>query len=130
MQAPIALVVDDEALIAHLIESVLVDAGFDVRVAHTADDAVALIDESDADLAALVTDVRLGSGSGWAVATHARERQPLIAVVYVTGDSAEAWPAHGVPQSVLIQKPFVGAQIVTAVTGLMNAPTTPASGPG
>lgn len=75
----------------------------------------------------MITDVNLGGIlTGWDVARNARERFPSLPVVYVTGDSSHEWAAHGVPNSVLISKPFVAAQIVSAVAGLLNAqPTTP-----
>lgn len=127
MLSPVALVVDDEPLIAQLVETSLLEAGFEVVVVHNVDEAKAKIDDLGAGLSTLVTDVRLGAGSGWVVAVHARERNPNLPIVYMTGDSAEAWKVHGVPDSVLIEKPFVGAQVVTAVTTLMNAGSHAAS---
>jgi hypothetical protein len=38
----------------------------------------------------------------------------------MSGDSAFEWHAQGVPGSVMIQKPFVMAQIVTALSQLLN----------
>ena len=38
----------------------------------------------------------------------------------MTGDSAADWTAFGVPKSVLVQKPFVAAQVLSAVMTLMN----------
>jgi hypothetical protein len=38
----------------------------------------------------------------------------------MTGDSAYLWSAHGVPNSVLLQKPFVDAQLITALANLLN----------
>jgi hypothetical protein len=42
-------------------------------------------------------------------------------VVYITGDSAHEWTVHGVPNSVLVTKPFAAAQVVTAVSQLLTA---------
>ena len=56
----------------------------------------------------------------WDVARRAREKIPTLPVVYVTGDSAHEWAAQGVPNSVMISKPFVAAQIVNAVSTLLN----------
>ena len=56
------------------------------------------------------------------VARHARESVPTMPVVYVSGDSAGDWAVQGVPNSVMIPKPYAFAQIVTAVSTLMNAP--------
>lgn len=38
----------------------------------------------------------------------------------MTGAGANDWPSHGVPKSVLLNKPFAPAQIVTAVAQLLN----------
>jgi two-component system, cell cycle response regulator CpdR len=39
----------------------------------------------------------------------------------MTGAAAEEWGSHGVPNSVLLQKPFAPAQLVTTVSNLLNA---------
>ncbi len=123
--APTVLLVEDEDLLQPVFETFLVDAGFDVVVAADGSEAVERIERADRPLAALVTDIRLGAGkTGWEVATRARELQPTVPVVYMTGDSAADWSAHCVPESVLIQKPFVAVQLVTAVSQLMNQSAT------
>jgi hypothetical protein len=62
--------------------------------------------------AALVTDVRLTDDlTGWDVARHARELSPAMPVVYLTGDSGVDWASQGVPNSILITKPFALAQV-------------------
>ena len=38
----------------------------------------------------------------------------------MTGAGAEQWPSHGVLNSVLLSKPFAPAQVVTAVSQLLN----------
>jgi DNA-binding response OmpR family regulator len=75
---------------------------------------------------AIVTDVDLGTKvSGWDVAHRARELYPNIHIVYMTGGSADDWSANGVPNSILIAKPFAPAQIVTAVSHLLNSGAVP-----
>jgi len=114
------LLVDDEALVRMTIEGALEDAGFDVRPAASGREAMALLDAEIDSFSAVVTDVNLGDVSGWEVARHARELRASMPVVYVTGDSAGDWASQGVPKSVLVEKPFAPAQIVTAVAGLLN----------
>ena len=122
MDSPIVLIVDDEPLIAAIVEEAFEDAGFDVRIACDAKDAAVLVADVGLRLAALVTDIRLGDGTnGWAVALDARTRLPHLPVVYMTGDSAADWSAFGVPNSILVQKPFVAAQVLTAAMTLMNS---------
>jgi DNA-binding response OmpR family regulator len=72
-----------------------------------------------------VTDINLGSGKldGWNVARRAREIDPEFPVVYMTGDSADEWASKGVPNSILITKPFAPAQLVTAISQLLNSGT-------
>ena len=40
-------------------------------------------------------------------------------VLYVSGDSAHEWTARGVPNSAMVAKPFVDAQIITALATLL-----------
>jgi hypothetical protein len=38
----------------------------------------------------------------------------------MTGAAAEQWTSQGVPNSLLLNKPFAPAQVVTAVSQLLN----------
>jgi CheY-like chemotaxis protein len=84
-----------------------------------------LLDSTDGKFRALVTDINLGSDklSGWEVARHARAINPDFPVVYMSGDSAEDWASKGVPHSIMLAKPFAPAQLVTAVSQLLDAGT-------
>jgi hypothetical protein len=44
----------------------------------------------------------------------------------MSGASAADWPSKGVPNSIMLEKPFAPAQLVTAVSSLLNSgkPTT------
>lgn len=118
---PRVLVVDDEKPICELIRDTLEDAGFAVQVATQGPAAIALLQEVQT-FKALITDIDLrGPVPGWDVARAAREQQPAMAVVYITGTEGPDWTAQGVPGSILIEKPFAMSQIVTAVTTLLNA---------
>jgi CheY-like chemotaxis protein len=128
--APVVVfVVEDEVLIQAVVCPALEDAGFSVMVASSGDDAVSILEKDEPPpIRALVTDVALRTDvSGWDVARRARELHPDIPVVYMTGGNADEWAANGVPNSVLITKPFAPAQIVTAVAQLLNAAPPPAA---
>lgn len=119
--AVIILLAEDEKLIQAMLEEALCEAGFSVVTADDGNSALAIVNARHGELAGLVSDVRLGSGpDGWQVARHARELRPDLAVIYMTGDSAVDWAANGVPKSVLVQKPFAPAQVVTALATLLN----------
>jgi hypothetical protein len=40
--------------------------------------------------------------------------------IYMTGAIDDDWPVNGVPNSVLLTKPFAPAQVVTAISALLN----------
>ncbi|WP_259668757.1 response regulator [Rhizobium lentis] len=117
----LVLVAEDEFLIRANLEDVVTEAGFEHLAVSNADEAILALEEDSAHFCALITDVRMpGETDGWDLARRARELQPLLPVIYMTGDSAKEWAAQGVPNSVLLQKPFVHAQLITALTTLLN----------
>jgi DNA-binding response OmpR family regulator len=118
----IILIVEDDALVQGIVEDALTEGGFAVAIAHSGEEAVTLLKGRVANYRALVTDINLtGSMSGWEVAKQAREIDPTFPVVYMTGAAASDWASHGVPNSVLLEKPFAPAQLVTAISQLLNA---------
>ncbi len=115
------LVVEDEILIQSMLEDCLKDAGFEVALACDAAEAIILLEAKTDQILALVTDVNLGKGAkGWDVARRARELVSDLPVIYMTADSGGDWSSLGVPNSVLVVKPFASGQIVTAVSTLLN----------
>ena len=119
---PVVLVVEDDQGIQSIVEDALVEGGFEPAIAPSGAEAVTLLRGNRNGYRALVADVKLrGRMDGWEVARHAREIDPEFPIVYMTGASADQWPSHGVPNSILLQKPFAPAQIVTAVSQLLNS---------
>jgi CheY-like chemotaxis protein len=115
------LLVDDDALVLLTTEQTLLEAGFTVEVAGNGSEAIRLLEDKSNDFCALVTDVRMPGLGGWDVARRARELFPALPVMYVTGDSAADWRAQGVPESVMLQKPYADAQLITALSKLVTA---------
>jgi CheY-like chemotaxis protein len=117
------LVVEDESVILELLDVALGEAGYAVTLAQSGKNGMGLLDQHPGEYRALVTDIIMGAGkpTGWDVAKHARELNPDIVVVYMTGSEGPSWPVHGVVNSMLLSKPFAPAQIVAAVTQLLNA---------
>ena len=114
------VVEDSDFLHAFLLEG-LEDAGFKLIMKSRGHDAIADLDANAARYKGVITDIRLGEGpSGWEIGRHARRIVPDIPVVYMSGDSGADWTSEGVPGSIMVQKPFVIAQIVTAITMLIN----------
>jgi DNA-binding response OmpR family regulator len=121
------LVAEDDRLLQGTVEEALTEAGFESAIAATGEEAVTLLKGRTTAYRALVTDINLrGKINGWDVARVAREIDPAFPIVYTTGAAAEQWASQGVPNSILLTKPFAPAQLVTAISQLLNSapPTT------
>jgi CheY-like chemotaxis protein len=117
----VILVVEDDQSIQSVIEEALSDGGFEVAIAATGEEAVTLLQNRQDEYRALVTDINLtGRFNGWEVAKRAREMHPQMPIIYITGAAADQWASNGVPDSILLNKPFAPAQIATAVAQLLN----------
>ena len=115
------LVVEDDFHIQDLIQEALTEGGFQTEITASGEEALTLLQGEKSKYRALLTDVHLkGALTGWDVAKRARELNPEIPVIYMTGAAADQWPSNGVPNSLLLNKPFAPAQVVTAVSQLLN----------
>ena len=124
---PVILVIEVDDAIQTIVEDALSEGGFEAAIAASGEEAVTLLKGQKGQYRALVTDISLrGSMEGWEVAQHAREIEPDFPVVYMSGKSAGEWTVKGVPNSIMLAKPFAPAQLVTAVANLLNSgtPTT------
>lgn len=114
------LLVEDDVLIRMNLEEELAEAGFDLAVATNGREAMAELEVGAARFCAVVTDIRLGRGpDGWEVVRRAREAEPDLPVLYISGDSAHEWAMRGVPKSIMIAKPFHLDDVVTALSALL-----------
>lgn len=121
-ELPLVMVVEDDDPVQNVVEDALAEGGFESAIAASGEEAVTLLRSGAVKYRALVTDINLkGRMTGWEVAKAAREIDPALPVVYMTGAAAAQWSSHGVPNSILLEKPFAPAQLVTAVAQLLNA---------
>ncbi len=122
----LVLIAEDQEDIRNILQVSFEDGGFAVELASTAQEAIAVLDARAEEIRALVTDIKLGADvTGWEVARHARELKPDLPVVYMTGSEGHEWSSAGVPNSILVPKPFAPAQVLTAVSQLLNVANTP-----
>ena len=119
-EALVILVVDDDQSIQSIVEEALSDSGFEPAIASSGEDALTLLSANKYRV--LVIDISLGKDRirGWDVARRARAINPALPVVYITGATADEWAIQGVPNSILLTKPFAPAQLITAVSQLLN----------
>ena len=115
------LLAEDDLRVLDSMQETLEQGGYAVQAASSGEEAIHLLWHLEQPISGLVTDIRLGAGpNGWDVARTARERYPELPIVYMTGENPLEWTSQGVPKSILLQKPFAAAQLVTAMSTLMN----------
>jgi CheY-like chemotaxis protein len=123
-ELPTILVIEDDDAIQAIVDEALTEAGYHAAIAPSGEEAVTLLQGNKDKYKGLVTDISLrGRIDGWEVARHAREIHPEFPVVYISAASGADWPSKGVPNSILLQKPFAPAQLVTAISQLLNTGT-------
>jgi DNA-binding response OmpR family regulator len=122
IELPVILVVEDDDALQSLLEETLSEAGFEAAIAATGEEAITLLTGHKEKYRGLVTDINLlGRLDGWEVAQRAREIDHTFPVIYMSGAQADDWAVKGVPNSVMLAKPFAPAQLVTALAQLLNA---------
>ncbi|WP_368507798.1 response regulator [Bradyrhizobium lupini] len=120
------LVAEDEVSIQQIVEEALAEGGFQADIAPSGEEALSRFQDDGSGYRALLTDIGIGAGlNGWVLARRIREIDPDFPIVYMTGGHSDEWKWQGVPNSILIEKPFAPAQLVTAISQLLNAGSTP-----
>ncbi len=114
------LVVDDEPKICHLIEELLKLEGYLVDVSFSGTDALERI--KDCDYQMLITDLKMPGIDGLELISKAKEQNPEIRTIMVTGyttvDTAVQSLRHGVDD--YIKKPFNIFELKEAVEQVFN----------
>jgi CheY-like chemotaxis protein len=115
------MVIEDDPIIQTMIDEALCDGGYEPAMVGSGEEAITLLRGGQSKYRVLVTDIKLaGRIDGWEVARVAREIDPDFPIIYMTGSAADLWPVNGVPNSLLLTKPFAPAQLVTAISNLLN----------
>ncbi|WP_081160436.1 response regulator [Ensifer aridi] len=122
MELVTILLVEDEGLLLVEFEKALTESGFQVLAFSNGAEAIASLRCEEITVGGVITDVRLldRAPDGWEVARIAREIDPEMPVVYISGDGAADWPSKGVPNSIMLPKPFAMPQMITAISQLLN----------
>lgn len=110
---PIALVVDDEPLVRMDMADLVAKEGFSVVEAHTADEALDLLERHHPPQL-LITDIQTGgSMDGCELARQVKSRWPHVCVVVVSG---AVRPADGeLPSSAIFAAKPISADVVHEV---------------
>ena len=109
------LVVDDEDIVQSLVQDALENEGLAVQTCSSGEDALRLMQVAPVDL--LITDIRMSGMSGTQLAELARELNPAVGVVFITGYASLTSAKDAIKQGALdyIMKPFELGEIRQAV---------------
>jgi two-component system cell cycle sensor histidine kinase/response regulator CckA len=126
---PVVVLVEDEELIRRLLERVLESAEYEVVVAPNGEVALGLIEQRAGDLALLLTDLVMPGMSGLELARAARELQPDLPVLCMSGYSEQMLRDRGGDgdEVAFIEKPFAPGELTDRVAELLRAAEREAS---
>lgn len=109
------LVVEDDASVRRLAESILKRGGYDVLLAAESSQAYATIEKHPEAIDLLLTDVVLPGDSGSDLVAKALKVRPKMLVLYMSGYSPEGLPDDGP----FLPKPFTADVLLARVKALL-----------
>jgi DNA-binding response OmpR family regulator len=117
------LVIDDDRSARMLLERVLKKAGHTVSLVDTAEEGLALLGSQPFDL--LITDKNLPGIDGFEVLRRARQTNPTLQAILITGFPTEATRSHATELGVYsyVTKPFGVHDIVDICDAALRART-------
>jgi signal transduction histidine kinase/CheY-like chemotaxis protein len=115
-ERPRLLVVDDEERVRDAMREILVDAGYEVSVARSGDDALAVA-KSMERLDLLITDLSMPGMTGRELIARLRAARPGLEALLVSGflGRASGETPLGAPEVAHLDKPFSAAALVDKV---------------
>jgi two-component system cell cycle sensor histidine kinase/response regulator CckA len=116
------LVVDDEADVLRLIQSILIEEGYEVVSAKTANAAIRAYEKLDRKPDLLLTDVVMPGMSGPMLVDHLLQAEPNLRVLFMSGyDERQVVQRYVVERGYrLITKPFTVKSLRTAVQAVLK----------
>lgn len=106
------LFVEDEVLIGGSVVDDLGDAGLEVVWKETAEAALDVLRKAEFDV--LITDIRLPGIDGWQLSSIAREIQPRVRIIYVSGYPGEP---RDIKNGVFVPKPYRTNDLIKLILG-------------
>ena len=117
------LLVEDEASLRYLAARTLRNCGYQVLEAKNGHEALQLLEESEATVELLVTDVIMPEMNGKVLADKAKIRQPDLKVLFVSGFSGQALRDKGLVdpiESAFLLKPFKQVELAGKVRQVLE----------
>lgn len=114
------LIVEDEPEVLEVVQDALERKGLEVSTALSDVAAYSVLEGEARRFDLLIADINLGVGvTGFDVARRARQLNPGLKVVYITGHAAHL-DRFGVPDAVMFPKPFYPDELAERVVGMLD----------
>jgi len=116
------LLVEDDAQVRDLIQSVLGERGYPILIARDAQEALQVAAQYNRRIDLLLTDVVMPGMSGKALADEMARTDPRLKILFISGYSDDAIAHHGVkdPDIHLLQKPFSPLDLARKVREVLD----------
>ncbi len=116
------LVVEDEESLRRLMQTILLELGFQVLVAANGREALLMVEEHGLRPDLVITDLVMPGMSGAVLAERLRKSQPDLKLLFMTGYTDNAIVHNGALDqgTLLIQKPFSRKDIVEKIHRVLN----------
>jgi len=116
------LLVEDEAVVSGLIETVLRREGYRIIVAANGQEAMTLVETRNLKPDLLLTDVIMPEMGGPELAKRLADRMPSLKILYCSGYTDSALTQRGALEDgvELIQKPFAPVDLVSRVQEILS----------
>lgn len=113
------LLVEDDKAAATALAGYLDSRGWQVRVTHGGNPALALFKDEPAD--AVITDLHMADGDGWQLIERLRTLSPDLAIIATsTSDGPEARRAATLGAAVVLRKPLSPQEVCDELEGLFG----------
>jgi len=112
------LVVDDEALLLTMAETILIEYGYKILTASSGQKALAILSRDDTKVDLVITDMVMPGMSGRELVERIRQLSPLTRVLCMSGYSLSADKQAGAPY---LRKPFTSAELLAKVRQVITA---------
>ena len=114
---PPVLVVDDEPNMRETVGELLMDGGFTVDVAESAEDALEMLGEPGSEYFVMITDARLGGMSGYELLKRTKVDWPKMPVIIITAFATPKLAKEAIQNGAVdyLSKPFSPEELLHVV---------------
>jgi CheY-like chemotaxis protein len=128
-QGELLLLVEDDAAVRNMLNTVLLNHGYEVVTARDGLEALAFFRKYQTQLALIITDVDMPKSNGRTFADHVRPLRPDIPILFMSGldcNEADRPPGTARSHDPFLLKPFKPAALLNTIHGLLHpaAPLT------